>query len=226
MKLLIVVASKNEIAPFFELYNGSRFIQNPLLPFLFSGKILQHEVDVLETGYGIFQTSYKLAKVLTQQKYHLALKLSLCNSYKAEVAVGNVLNIINEKPGDYGMSDGNEWKDLYDLQLLNTADVPHVRNGFINMTNSYMNVFMPFKKAVGVTVNNYADTNIFGIRKEKYKADCETGDGLGFAYTCLFEKQTFYHIAFVERNLQSGEFSHTAAISIMNEVLIDLIQKL
>lgn len=182
-------------------WNKSR--KNSALSFLSSAKIFHHEVDILETGVGVYQTTYKLTKVLSHQKYHLALKLSIGNSYKEEIPVGRVLNIINEKPGDFGMLENGEWKDHYDFGLLKSTNEPQVRGGFINMTNAYMNVFASFKKAVGVTVNNYANVNTYQLRKEKYKADCETGDGLGFVYSCLFEKQSFYQLCFIERNLVS-----------------------
>lgn len=225
MKLLLVVASLKDIDEAQKKFSAS-FQQNGVLKFLHHAKVLQHNVDVLEAGVGVYQTAYKLTKILSLQKYHLALKLSLGNSYKEEFAVGSVLNIINEKPGDYGMFQNGEWKDHYDFNLLKHEDEPHVRGGFINLTNAYFNVFLPFKKAVGVTVNYYGDKNSYLIRKEKYKADCETGDGLGFVYTCLFEKQSFYQLCFIERNLASGEENFSAAKNTMNSTLIDLIQKL
>lgn len=205
---------------------GLSAVKNSNYPFLYSASILHHEVDILATGYGLFQTTYKVSKALNRQKYHLALKLSLANAYKAETAVGSMLNIVNEKPGDTGQFEENEWKDLYDLNLLQREEYPHVRQGFINLTNAYMNVFLPFKKVVGLTVNEYGNSNLIELRKEKYKADAETGDGLGFVYPCLFEKQSFYHLACVEKNLATGEENVNLAAQNLNLTLIDLIQKL
>ena len=225
MKLLLCVSSITDVKPFLEKFSAS-LLPHPSFKFVYSTKILHHEVDVVETGAGVYQTTYKLTKVLSQQKYHLALKLGFVNSYKQEIAIGTVLNIVNEKPGDFGMMVAGEWKDHYDLNLINREDAPHLRGGFINLANAYMDVFMPFKKVVGVTVNNYADKNTFLLRKEKYKADCETGDGLGFVYSCLFEKQSFYQLCVVERNLATGEENTAEANRIMNQTLIDILQKI
>jgi len=225
MKLLLCVSSLSDIdAALRELSFPTQ--PHSSLSFLHSTKILHHEIDILETGVGVVQTTYKLTKALSLQKYHLALKLSFGNAYKEETSVGSVLNIINEKPGDYGRMVNEEWKDHYDLGLMKREDEPQVRGGFVNLTNAYMNIFSPFKKSVGITVNNYADVNSLALRKEKYKADCETGDGLGFTYTCLFEKQSFYHLCFVERNLATTEEAIETAKKAMNETLIDLIRKL
>ncbi len=225
MKLLICVSSLNDLKGFLENFSSS-LLPNSSFRFLYSTKILHHEIDILETGVGLYQTTYKLTKVLSHQKYHLALKVSFSNTYKEEIAIGSVLNIVNEKPGDFGMMVNNEWKDHYDFNLLGREDEPHIRGGFINLTNAYMNVFAPFKKVVGVTVNHYADKNTFALRKEKYKADCETGDGLGFVYPCLFEKQSFYQLCVVERNLATGEENFNLAKEKKNQTLIDILQKI
>lgn len=221
MKLLLCVSSLNDILPFLVVQKGNRQVGD--LSFLSSQQMLHHEVDIIETGAGVFQTTYKLTKALTRQKYHLALKLSFGNAYKHDYTAGTILNIVNEKPGDYGMEVDGAWQDFYDLNLLKREDAPHIRGGFVNLTNAYMNVFLPYKKAVGITVNHYADKSRFQQRQEKYKADVETGDGLGFAYTCLFEKQNFYHLCVTERNLITGEADVTKAQQVMNSTLNELI---
>jgi hypothetical protein len=225
MKLLLVVSTVADIDSFLETFSAIPK-QNPTFKFLHSTKIFQHEVDIVETGVGLYQTSYKVTKALTQQRSHLALKISLGNAYKEELEPGVVLNVINEKPGDFGMMVNGEWKDHYDLSLLKREDEPHTRGGFINMNTSYMNVFAPFKKVVGISVNHYADKNSVQLKREKYKADCETGDGLGFVYPCLFEKQSFYHLCVIERNLVTGAEDPATALKAVNETLIDLLGKL
>ena len=89
-----------------------------------------------------------------------------------------------------------------------------------------MNVMMPFKKVVSVTVNQYADVAAFQAKREKYKADTETGDGLGFVYACMYERQPFYQLCSVERNLATGEYDHDKALTSLNENLLDILQKI
>jgi hypothetical protein len=225
MKLLLSVSSLQDIEPFIAHYS-LQLQASESLNFLFSAKVLQHEVDILECGNGLFQSTYKITKTLSKQKYHLALKMSLGNAYKKEIAVGTVLNIINEKPADFGTYAAGEWKDLYELDLIHRDSEPHVRSGFINMTNAYMNVFMPFKKSVGITVNHFGNTEAVQFRVEKYKADCETTDGMGFVYACLFEKQVFYHLCTTANNLATGESDKSLARQKLNETLIDITAKL
>ncbi len=225
MKLLLCVADIEQIKPALVELNYAAE-SNPLNGFVHTTKILHHEVDILETGVGLFQTTYKVTKALSKQKYHLALKVAMGNSYNADIPCGTVLNVVNEKPGDFGSAINGEWQDIYDLNLLKRESEPHARGGFINLTNAYMNVFGPFKKVVGLTVNNYAAADAAILRREKYRADCETGDGLGFVYPCLYEKQNFYQLCVIERNLVTGLEDFETAARIMNETIVDLIKKL
>ncbi|HLP21251.1 MAG TPA: hypothetical protein VK174_13155 [Chitinophagales bacterium] len=225
MKLLLCVTNLKDIQPMLGSFSVAPQ-PDAAIKYLSSVKILQHEVDILETGVGVYQTAYKVTRALARQKYHLALKVSLGNAYKPETAIGTVLNIVNEKPGDYGMMVDGQWKDQYDFNLIDRDAEPHVRGGLVNMSNAYMNVFLPIKKVVGLSVNNYGDASLVAMRREKYKADCETGDGVGFAYPCLYEKQGFYHICVVERNLATGEENFNLAIEKMNAALADILQKI
>jgi hypothetical protein len=137
-----------------------------------------------------------------------------------------VVNVIKDKPGDIGIKEENGISDLYDLGLIDPENFPHFKGAFINMNNSYMNVLMPFKKVVSVTVNQYADTANYETKRDKYKADIETGDGLGFVYPCMYERQPFYQLNAVERNLATGGYDFETARMKLNETLFDILQKL
>jgi hypothetical protein len=224
MKLLLVVPCKEIAQGLITHFDAEVSVPAELL-FLQQAKLLHHEVDVLIAPGFALPLVYQLAKVLAKQKYHLAVKLSFASAYSATTAFGTTLNVLNEKPGDAGEYEDSSWKDVYDLHWLNREETPHVRGGFVNMTNAYMNIFMPFKKVVGLTVNRQAETAEILFRKEHYKAEVETSDGLAFVYTCLAEKQTYYHLAVVNRNLAidaKQENVNEAAL----HLLIDLIQKL
>jgi hypothetical protein len=202
--------------------------------FIYSVRYLQHEIDICATGYGLFQSAYKITKTITQKKYHLALKVSLCNAYKPDLQIGEMVNVIKDKPGDLGSpatilsgGEGEEiFADAYDLGWLDREGFPHFKGAFINMNNSYMNVMMPFRKVVSATVSQYGDTEKYTARRDRYKADIETTDGLGFVYACMCERQPFYQLCCVERNLATGANDPEKAASKMNEILFDILQKL
>jgi hypothetical protein len=230
MKLLLCINRSSDFKPLFEaiIPKGEHIsLPDPQSShFTFSFHYLQHEIDVCETGFGLFQTTFKVTKTLAQKKYHLALKASFCNAYRADLHIGDVVNVIKDKPGDIGIKKTGGFADLYDLGLMNGESFPHFKGAFINMNNSYMNILMPFRKVVSVTVNQYGDADSYEAKREKYKADIETGDGLGFVYPCMFERQPFYQLNAVERNLATGENDPEKAKQKLNETLLDIIQKL
>lgn len=232
MKLLLCINRSSDFKSLFDgiaIQSGQAKITMPdpqSANFTFSFHYLQHEIDVCETGFGIFQTTFKVTKALSQKKYHLALKASFCNAYKSELNIGDVVNVIKDKPGDIGMPGANDMADIYDLGLMDSESFPHFKGAFVNMNNSYMNVMMPFRKVVSVTVNKYADVDSYDTKRLRYKADIETGDGLGFVYPCMYERQPFYQINAVERNLATGESNFEEAKQKLNDILFDLLQKL
>ncbi|MBP7390380.1 MAG: hypothetical protein KA841_08240 [Chitinophagales bacterium] len=225
MKLLICVSQIDDIKSTLSHFSIK---PNTLegFPGIHTCTILQHEVDILVTCANTVTTTYTLTKLLTKKKYHLALHLSKGTAYKADYIPGYVLNIVNEKPGDCGTINDGNWIDLYDSGQMNRTDPPHTRGGFINLNNAYMNIFAPYKKVVGITVNYFRDKENWNLRQEKYNADCETQNGLAFSYTCLSEKQSYYHLTFIDHNMVSGITNKELAIGSMNEQLKGILQKL
>lgn len=232
MKLLLCLDQLADFKPLLDNINdtGGQMLSplpdNQSANFTLQLRYLQHEIDICETGLGSFQSAYKITKTLLQKRYHLAIKASLGNAYNSDINIGDVVNVIKDKPGDVGNGSGMDYHDLYDLQLLNRDSFPHYKGGFINMNNSYMNVFMPYKKVVSVTVNKYADSRSFQMRKDKYQADVETRDGLHFVYACMYERQPFYQIVCVENNLPNQTQDRTLSIQSLNNTLFDILQKI
>lgn len=223
MKLLISIADASLLTPAFQAHGIAIPVDAPKYAHC-TYNILQHEVDVLSAGNLSFDTSYAITKLLTANKYHLALHLSFSGAWKPEHAPGTILNIINEKPGDIGEFTDGRWTDSYEAELLVRENPPHIRGGFINLTNAYMNVFAPYKKAVGITVNQRNASP--DIRQHTLKADCETTNGLAFSFVCLAEKQAFYHLSVIERNYITGETGRQFALQSLNNTVAEILSKL
>ncbi|MFN8309109.1 MAG: hypothetical protein U0T73_04025 [Chitinophagales bacterium] len=224
MKLLLCINSLSEFPEVhrqIQMDNGAG--ETP--PFLSTGVYANHEITICETGYGIFQSTYKITKALCRERFHLALKFGRCKSYHPEIEVGTVVNVIKDKPGDLGYYQDGSFIDYYESRLLDASAFPHFRNSFLNMNNSYMNVFLPIRKVVAVTMNS-SDKHKVPALRERYKADIETDDGLGFVYACMSERQPFYQLQVVQQNLVTEESDEIKAKLMADQHLLSILQKL
>lgn len=220
MKLLLAVSSLQHISPL--LQKNAEALQPHKYPYLHKTKMGQHEISILETGYSNAATTYRLAKVLNQEKFHLALFCSFGRYIAETTAEPQFFNVVNEKLGDEGMAVSGEWKDFYDLNLVTKEEPPQVRGGFVNLTNSYMNVFLGFRKVIGVTVHQLSNTLLQLVYHNKLKASVETSNGFAFSYVCLAEKQNYYHLCFADVNYKVGDPSEQN-LDVFNATLTQLI---
>lgn len=185
------------------------------------------KIDLLETGYTCFETAYLMGKQLASKKYHLVLTLGLAGSISDEIKVGEVVNIINDKPAFIGMQDHEAFKSIYQLKWLNPFEAPHEKGLLINRTSAYFNVFLPFRKVPAITTNILkGDRSLLKLKQEKYPLDIETINGLAYHYACLSENTNFYQIRTISYNLASDSENEDLAIKNLNETLLDILNKL
>jgi futalosine hydrolase len=185
------------------------------------------ELDVLTVGHSLFETSFLMGKMLTKQKYHLVLGLGLAGSYTEEIEVGTIVNIINDKPFNFGEETEDGIKSLYALKLLNPFEAPHQRGAFINMTSAYFNVFLPYRKVPAVTTTLLKGSqSTINYKLKNFPLDVETSNGLGIHYACLFEKTNFYQLRAISYNLAIGNSNENVALQQLNETFIDILNKL
>ena len=219
MKILIAYSHQNEIQEFLDLIENTQALKS------FQYKHIH--IDFCETGHTIFETAFKMANALNANTYHLVLFAGLANSLNKVMKDGQVLNVINDIPYKIGFETENEFQNLYQLNYLDKTKAPHQRGGFINMSSSYFNVFLPYMKTASLT------TNILGgneaTLKEKidnYPIHIETINGLAFQYACLTKKIPFYQIRVVERNLIYKTENKVLALENLNNELKKIIDLL
>ncbi|MBX2909634.1 MAG: hypothetical protein KF706_08365 [Chitinophagales bacterium] len=222
MKILLVCNNRNLIEETINYYQekGKKINENSILFRL-------HNIEILETGAGGFRVSQRITETITKDRFNLTLKLSESYGLRENIEVGEVLNVIRDFPATDGELLENDFTDLYDQQLFNIEEPPHQLGGLVNKTNSYMNIFLPYKKVFGITASISSKNEMLRkIRINKYKPHIETADGLYFSYPCLLKRISFYHLAAVTENLVTGKKNAPLATTELNTQLIDIIQKL
>lgn len=145
---------------------------------------LAHQIAVCFTGETVEETENVLTKVFSQKRYHLALFSGFASSWKAEIPVGTIVNVIREQ----------------------TSGESHV-----NMTNSYMNIFFEFKKVLSAS------------KAQVEKTDIETQTGAVFAKLCLEQRQQFYQLRAIDKNIAVNEVDKEKAKKVLNQTLIAIL---
>lgn len=179
MKILLVCATKFEIAPLLKKFRKFSFKGN-----LISYGFGMHSIDVLVTGAGMTATSFHLGKTLNK-KYDLAINVGIAGSFKKNIPLGSVVNVVNDCFADFGAEDGQLFRTATEIGLSKIISYPcsYFR---IKSVRQILDQFHPAK---GITVNT-VHGDLASIKKviKKFNPDIETMEGAAFFMACNHEK--------------------------------------
>ena len=223
MKILIVVATAFEVAPFVAFLE-KHFSKKK--EFVYYNKKLQ--ISIALTGVGMSQTSYALGRILALQSFDLLINVGIAGAFSDALKKGDVVQVVSERFGDLGVEEADgSFKDMHELGLI-PADVFPFQNGVLPNTAAASFNFLP--KVNGLTVNKVHGywPSIEAIRN-KYDVDVETMEGAAFFQACLNAKVAFLQIRAISnkvetRNRENWEID--LAIKNLCKVLQELIETL
>lgn len=161
MKLLIVAATKAEIAPVYEHFNlpDRHFVQ-------------QSTFDILITGVGMTATAFALGKHLNNA-YQLVVNVGIAGSFDKELALGSLVNIYEDTFAELGAEDHD---DFISLKELGFGDITYHTN--------YNLKGLP--KVKGITVNK-VHGNAESIKQiiKRLAPQTESMEGAAVLYACI-----------------------------------------
>lgn len=217
MRILICAATSLEIQP---LIN-----KIPDLPF--SG----HSVDTLITGIGAMHTAYELTAEIHRERPDLILLAGIGGSFDPIEPPGEVYFIQKDVTADLGVRENNEWKDLFDMKLLDRNTAPY-SEGFL-----YNDYPIPpidnLLKGTAVTVNQVTTDPVHILSMvKKYHPDVESMEGAAVHYVCIKEKIPFIHLRAVSNTIgqrNKAKWDIQLAVKNLNEaaekVITSIISK-
>lgn len=210
MKILLVSATRQEIAPFLEKMRAADAVSG-LIHISHGG----HALDVLITGVGIAQTAYYLGKHLSD-KYDLAINAGVCGSFNPHLRLGEVVSVTEDYFADLGAEDDEQFLSVSQLGLPAAF---YVKNENVYATS--------LRQVRGVTVNT-THGNERSIQKftARLKADVESMEGAAFLWACNTVKVRCIQVRavsnYVERR-DRGKWKLAEAIGSLNEALTGLL---
>jgi futalosine hydrolase len=158
MRILVVAATEFEVG---ELIQESR--------------IKNQDLKILITGAGMVATAFSMGKHLVTNQYDLAINLGVAGSFSKDIALGDVVEIIEDSFAELGAEDDEDFITIDKLgfgesSFRSTYPVPE-----------YFNL----RQANAITVNT-VHGNEASIRKisSRINAEIESMEGAAFFYAC------------------------------------------
>jgi futalosine hydrolase len=160
MKILIIVATENEIQPFL----GSNIHKS-------------YPIDILVTGVGMVSTAYFLTKKVKENTYSLLLNVGIAGSFHENVPLGTVVRVKEDCFCELGAQNDNEFLTLKELNLgeIHFQDNSETFNSLPSINN--------MQAVNGITVNRVhgKESSIKQIIKQ-FSPDTESMEGASVFY--------------------------------------------
>ena len=220
MRILIVAATEPEIGP---LISSLQHVKDAVY------SLDKHHIEVLITGIGMTATAYQLGRKLALNKYDIALNLGIAGSFNRNINLGDVVNIVSEQFYELGVEDGDEFKDLFSIGLLDHNTMPFT-NGMLKNNSACLSVLPSLLVMKGITVSKvHGNAESVATATQRSNADIESMEGAAFMYVCLMEKVEFLQIRAVSNYVEKrnrAAWNIPLAIKNLNETALQLISKL
>jgi futalosine hydrolase len=157
------------------------------------------------------------------------IQVGIAGSFVEKFKRGNVVMVRDEVMGDTGVYEGETFKDLFDLGLLEPTN-SYFHNK--RLQNPYLVEWIRYglPAAKGLTINQIStDAKHIDRLLVKYGCEIESMEGAAFHYVCLHEQVPFIQIRAIsnvvgERNKNNWKLKD--AINNLNEKLITIIKEL
>lgn len=186
----------------------------------------KHFIRFLYTGVGMLSSAVSLTQHVFQYKPDLIIQLGIAGSFNTNFLLGEVLVIEKEYLGDTGVWENGEWKDVFDLNLQRSDELPFSNKSLLNKNIDTFNV-LRLPKLNAVTVNEITTSaQRTDVLKEKYSADLESMEGASLHYVCNLFSIPFLQVRSISNYI--GERDKTKwkmkeAIENVNEAVMKML---
>ena len=160
MRVLVVAATEPEVSGL----NQESGIKN-------------QDIEFLITGVGMVATAFVLGKHLTTHQYDLVINLGIAGSFDRNIALGEVVEVVEDNLSELGAEDGEEFLTIESMGFGESKFKPTAA------LSDYGN--FDLKKVTAITVNTVHGHEP-SIKKltDHLKPQLESMEGAAFFYAC------------------------------------------
>ena len=189
MRILIVAATEKEIAAIRNYYTKT-----------VSANL---GIDFLVTGVGMTATAYCLTKKLSTRKYDLVINIGVAGTFRNEIAMGDVVNVVSDSFADLGAEDGEKFLTVFDLNLQSNDSFPFWNGKIKNEHAEKFSELRYLKNVKAITVNKVHGKNeSIQAAVLKFHPDIETMEGAAFFYVCAMERIAFLQLRAISNRVE------------------------
>jgi futalosine hydrolase len=216
MYILITAATSREIQQTAEFINTQ------------NNEEKNHEIKVLITGIGSVATTYFLTDFINKKKPDIILQAGIAGCFTKKKP-GGVVVVKEDFFGDVGVIENNEFKNIFELNLMNENDAPFI-NGILLNPNKKLLSLSQLEEVRSVTINEITtNKERIDFYQQKFSPVVESMEGAAFHYVCLQKNIPFLQIRSIsndiaERDKTKWDFKNS--INSLNENLIFIIKEI
>ncbi len=207
MKILVVAATQQEIAPFIKENNN---------------------IETLICGVGIPSTVYHLTKKLLQEQYDVIIQAGIGGSFSKKIKNGEVVAVEQDIFADIGAEENKKFKTVFELGFGNENEFPFT-NGYLINTSEILHL-SNLKKVNAVTINKINDRKKRStLLKKMFNAEIESMEGAAFHFVCLQQSVQFLQLRSISNKVgerDKTKWSIKDAVENLNIELLKLISNL
>lgn len=220
MKILLVSATTFEITPLIEQLGSAEMLTTHLSRY----HTKEHQIDILITGVGMVFTTFHVSTLLAQQNYDFAINAGVAGAIDKQLALGEVVQIIQDYFFEFGAENHDQWLSISDLGLISRLDLPYTEKG---LKNIHVPLWLPLKElkqVKGHTVNKvHGNEQSIKSMLTKTNAQVESMEGAAFLYCCMQYQLPCAQIRAISNYVEprnKAQWQMKEAISNLNTLLI------
>lgn len=225
LKILIVSATKAEVAPLLEQANLRLSLSSRHE--LYTGVFLDHHLNVLITGAGMMQTTFCLADCLSRESYDVAINVGIAGSFDDTLPIGKTVQIATEIIADLGAESPNGFIAIAQMPFFDLNKYPYTKGLLTNPNLQLFKRLINLPQVNGITVNATSGTaQSIDERQRLFSAQVETMESAAFFYACLWHSLPFCAIRTISNRIEPRDTSNWnigLAIDKLNEQLVDCL---
>ena len=195
----MVAATEAELSP---VVDGLRLI-SAVGPRVTRYQGASHDIDVLITGVGMVATAAWCSRVLSAERFDVALNLGVCGSFRPEIFPGAVVHVVSDRLTELGAEDGDAFLTIQEMKLLGDDEFPFTGGRLVNASPPVLGVLTSMRAVSGITVNTVHgnDDSIARVTK-RFSPDVESMEGAAFMYACMIQGVPFAQVRAVSNMVE------------------------